>query len=80
VPVNDGVNHPADRQPPGQAAAAAARADIAMLTAIPRHWFSWDFTLFEKGVPFAQLAMSLWREKGGFTVGTCRQMDSSAAA
>lgn len=39
-----------------------------MLTAIPRHWFSWDFTLFDKGESLAEIGMSSWREKGRVTV------------
>jgi hypothetical protein len=39
-----------------------------MLTAIPRHWFSWDFTLFEKDRSLAEIDMSAWREKGELTV------------
>ncbi|MBK7285311.1 MAG: hypothetical protein IPI83_14220 [Sphingomonadales bacterium] len=39
-----------------------------MLTAIPRHWFSWNFTLLDGGLPFGELGMAMWREKGGFTI------------
>jgi hypothetical protein len=39
-----------------------------MLTAIPRHWFSWNFTLLDGGQPFGELGMAMWREKGGFTI------------
>ena len=39
-----------------------------MLTAIPRHWFSWDVTLFEKDRSLAEIDMSAWREKGEVTV------------
>jgi hypothetical protein len=39
-----------------------------MLTAIPRHWFSWDFTLLEKDESLAKIDVSSWREKGTLTV------------
>jgi hypothetical protein len=37
---------------------------LAMQTAIPRSWFSWDFTLFDRGESLAEIDMSSWREKG----------------
>jgi hypothetical protein len=39
-----------------------------MLTAIPHHWFSWDFSLLDKGEPLAEIDMSSWREKGSLRV------------
>lgn len=39
-----------------------------MLTAVPHHWFSWDFSLFNKGESVAEIDMSSWREKGSVTV------------
>jgi hypothetical protein len=40
-----------------------------MLTAIPHHWFSWNFTLFDQGRSLAEIGLSSWREKGGLTIG-----------
>lgn len=39
-----------------------------MLMAVPRSWFSWDFTLVDSGKPVARLDMSTWREKGALTI------------
>jgi hypothetical protein len=39
-----------------------------MLTAIPRHWFSWDFTLTDGKRPLAEIDISWWREKGVLTI------------
>lgn len=39
-----------------------------MLTATPKRWFSWDFTVQEGSNPVAKLDLSLWREKGTITV------------
>lgn len=39
-----------------------------MLTAIPRHWLSWDFTLVNEGKALAEIDTSSWREKGTLTV------------
>ena len=39
-----------------------------MLTAVPRHWFSWDFTVTERSQAIAELDISWWREKGVLTV------------
>jgi hypothetical protein len=41
---------------------------MTMLTAIPRNWFSWDFTLVDEGHPLAEIGMSSWREKGTLTI------------
>jgi hypothetical protein len=39
------------------------------LTAIPAHWFSWDFRLHDEGgVPCGEVALSVWRERGAVTV------------
>jgi hypothetical protein len=39
-----------------------------MQTAIPRSWFSWDFSLMEGGTTLAEIDMSAWREKGVLTI------------
>lgn len=39
-----------------------------MLKAIPKNWFSWDFTVIEDSTPVAEIAVSWWREKGELTV------------
>lgn len=39
-----------------------------MMKAIPKHWFSWDFSILEDDVNVAQLDLSAWREKGKLTV------------
>ena len=39
-----------------------------MLTAIPKHWFSWDFTITDGSQTLAQIDVSWWREKGVLTV------------
>jgi hypothetical protein len=39
-----------------------------MLQAIPKRWFSWDFTVLQGSTPLADIDMSLWREKGVLTV------------
>ena len=39
-----------------------------MLTAIPKHWFSWDFTVMEGAQPVGDIDVSCWREKGVVTV------------
>lgn len=39
-----------------------------MLTATPRHWFSWDYTLTRDAHHLADLDISWWREKGTLTV------------
>jgi hypothetical protein len=38
------------------------------MLAIPRNWFSWDFTLFDEGHSLAKIRMSSWREKGTLTI------------
>lgn len=35
-----------------------------MLKAIPKAWYSWDFTILDGSQPVADIDMSLWREKG----------------
>jgi hypothetical protein len=35
-----------------------------MLTAIPRSWFSWDFTLTDGDTRLGDIDFSTWREKG----------------
>jgi hypothetical protein len=41
-----------------------------MLKAIPKHWFSWDFTISEasSSQALAEITVSWWREKGVLTV------------
>jgi hypothetical protein len=39
-----------------------------MLTASPRSWFSWNFTLAKDGESLADIDLSSWREKGALTV------------
>ena len=39
-----------------------------MLTAIPRHWFSWDFALTDGEKPLADIDISWWRENGELTI------------
>jgi hypothetical protein len=41
-----------------------------MLTLVPKHWFSWDFRLNDSvGMPWGEVALSSWRERGSVTVG-----------
>jgi hypothetical protein len=39
-----------------------------MLTAVPKSWFSWDFTVMDGAQPVGDIDMSCWREKGVLTV------------
>ncbi|MDQ2640372.1 MAG: hypothetical protein M3Y79_07320 [Pseudomonadota bacterium] len=39
-----------------------------MLTATPRHWFSWNYTVSRETDRLADLNISWWREKGTLTV------------
>ncbi len=39
-----------------------------MLTAIPKHWLSWDFTVMKGSQAVAEIDISWWREKGVLTV------------
>jgi hypothetical protein len=39
-----------------------------MLTAIPKHWFTWDFTVHEGSQAIAEIDVSWWREKGTLTI------------
>jgi hypothetical protein len=39
-----------------------------MLTAIPRHWFSWHFTLLERDESLGEIDLSSWCEKGSLAV------------
>jgi hypothetical protein len=41
---------------------------LTMLTANPRSWFSWDFTLAKNGESLADIDLSSWREKGALTI------------
>jgi hypothetical protein len=41
-----------------------------MMTLVPNHWFSWDFRLKDSvGMPWGEIALSSWRERGSVTVG-----------
>lgn len=40
-----------------------------MLTATPRHWFSWDYTVSSGDNHLADIDLSWWREKGTLTIG-----------
>ncbi len=39
-----------------------------MLTAVPKQWFSWDFTVTDGSQAVAEIDISWWREKGVLTV------------
>jgi hypothetical protein len=39
-----------------------------MLTATPRHWFSWDYALATEHDHLADIDISCWREKGTLTI------------
>jgi hypothetical protein len=39
-----------------------------MLKAVPKSWFSWDFTVMDESRPVAEIDVSRWREKGLLTV------------
>jgi hypothetical protein len=39
-----------------------------MLTAVPKRWSSWDFTVLEGSQAVADIDISWWREKGVLTV------------
>jgi hypothetical protein len=39
-----------------------------MLTATPRHWYSWNFAVFGNDGHLADIDVSWWREKGTLTV------------
>ena len=39
-----------------------------MLTAVPKSWFSWDFTVMDGTQPVGDIDVSCWREKGVITV------------
>jgi hypothetical protein len=39
-----------------------------MLTALPKNWLSWDFTVTERSQAVAAIDTSWWREKGVLTV------------
>jgi len=43
-----------------------------MLTAIPKHWLSWDFTVLQGSEPVAAIDVSWWRENGELTVAGSR--------
>src|SRR5262249_10933633 len=37
---------------------------MTLLKAVPKHWFSWDFTIIEGVQLLAEIDVSWWREKG----------------
>ena len=39
-----------------------------MLQAVPKHWYSWDYTVYDDQDPIAELDVSWWREKGVLTI------------
>jgi hypothetical protein len=39
-----------------------------MLTAVPKSWFSWDFTVMDGTQSVGDVDVSCWREKGVITV------------
>jgi hypothetical protein len=39
-----------------------------MLTAVPKNWFSWDFTVMDGSQAVAEIEVSSWREKGILTI------------
>jgi hypothetical protein len=51
---------------------AALRTGVAasgiVLEAIPKHWYSWDYTVAHDGVTVADIDVSSWREKGVVTI------------
>lgn len=46
----------------------APKGEEAMLTATPKKWFSWDFTVTEGDRAIADIDISWWREQGVLTV------------
>ena len=43
---------------------------MATLRLVPKHWFSWSFTLEDAaGIPFGKVLLSCWRERGSVAVG-----------
>ena len=44
-----------------------------MMTLVPKRWFSWDFRLQDSvGMPWGEIGLSSWRERGSVTVGDQR--------
>jgi hypothetical protein len=41
---------------------------LALLTTIPKSWFSWDLTVLEDSQPVADIHVSNWRERGKLTL------------
>ena len=39
-----------------------------MLTATPRHWFSWNYAVSSNSAHLADIELSWWREKGTLTI------------
>lgn len=39
-----------------------------MLKAIPKSWFSWDFSIVEGSTPVAEISVAWWRERGELKV------------
>jgi hypothetical protein len=42
---------------------------VTSLALLPKHWYSWDFTLVSGDRTLADLDLSSWREKGVVTIG-----------
>jgi hypothetical protein len=40
-----------------------------MLRAIPKSWFSWDYSIVDGSIHVAEMDLSLWREKGQIIIG-----------
>jgi hypothetical protein len=46
---------------------------MPMLTVVPKHWYSWDFTVLDPvGTPWGEVTLSSWRERGSVAVGADR--------
>jgi hypothetical protein len=42
--------------------------EVRMLTATPKHWYSWEFTLAAGDRVVADIDISSWRERGGLQI------------
>jgi hypothetical protein len=46
---------------------------MPMLSVVPKHWYSWDFRIEDPvGIPWGEVALSSWRERGSVAVGADR--------
>jgi len=50
----------------GEAGPISSRTQ--MLGAVPKRWFSWDFTVLDGQTPVADIDVSWWRERGVLTI------------